>query len=55
MTTYLYKSELWSHDNIHMALGEERTREDGDVKKVCVKLSDDPELEHRSCNISWSS
>ena len=52
---YLYKSKLWSLDPIHMALDEERTREDGDVKKVLVKFSDDPELEHRSCEISWSS
>ena len=33
-------SELWGHDRIYMALDEERTREDGDVKKVPVKFSD---------------
>ena len=31
---YVYKSKLWSHDRIHMDLDEERTREDGDVKRV---------------------
>ena len=39
---YLYESKLWSHDRIHMAVDEERTREDGDVKKVLVQISDDP-------------
>ena len=38
-----------------MALDEERTREDGDVKQVLVKFSDDPELEYQSCKISWGS
>ena len=36
----MYVSELWSHDRIYMALDEERTREDGDVKRVLVKFSD---------------
>ena len=45
---HLYESKLWSHDRIHMALDEERTREDGDVKKVLVKFSHDPEWEDRS-------
>ena len=52
---YLCKSKLWGHDRIHMALDEERTRKDGDVKKVLVKFSDDPELEYRSCKVSWCS
>ena len=43
-----YESMLWSHDRIHMALDEWRTREDGDVKRVLVKFSDDPELEYQS-------
>ena len=37
---YLNVSELWSRDRIYMALDEERTREDGDVKKVLGKFSD---------------
>ena len=45
---YLYESKLWSHDRIHTALDQERTREDGDVKKVLVKFSNDPESEYRS-------
>ena len=44
---HLYESQLWSHDRRHIALDEERTREDGDVKEVLVKFSDDPELEYR--------
>ena len=44
MTTCTNPS-IWSHDRIHVTLDEERTREDGDVKKVLVKFSDDPELE----------
>ena len=44
---YSYESKLWSHDRIHMALNEEWTRHDGDVKKVLVKFSDEPELEYR--------
>ena len=52
---YLYEPKLWSHDRVHMALDEERTREDGDVEKVLVKFSDDPELEYRSCKISCNN
>ena len=52
---YLYKSKHWSHDHIHMLFDEERTREDGDVKRVLVKFSDDPELEYRNCKISSCS
>ena len=45
---YLYETKPWSHDRIHMAFDEERTREDGDVKKVLLEFSDDPELEYGS-------
>ena len=39
---YLYGSKLLSHDRIHNeALGEEWTSEEGDVKMVLVKFSDD--------------
>ena len=37
---YLNVSELSSRDRIYMVLDEERTREDGDVKKVLGKFSD---------------
>ena len=35
---YLYESGLWSHDRIHTALDEERTREDGNVKKSFLTI-----------------
>ena len=35
-----FLSEVWSHDHIHtQALSEERTRDNGDVKRVLVKFS----------------
>ena len=35
-----FLSEVWSHDHIHtQALSEERTRDNVDVKRVCVKFS----------------
>ena len=37
---YLNVSELWNRDRIYMALDEERTREDGEVKKLLGKFSD---------------
>ena len=41
---YLYESKLWSHDHIHtQASSGERARVDGDVKRVLVKFSDDPD------------
>ena len=50
----LYEYQLWSHDRIHtQALGEERTGEDEDVKRVLVKFSDahdwNTDLNQQSC------
>ena len=42
MTTCVrsFQSELGRHDRVHIqAVSEERTREDGDVKRVLVKFS----------------
>ena len=36
---YLYEAKFWIHGRSHMALDEERTREDGDVDKVLLKFS----------------
>ena len=51
---YLDESKLWSHDRIHtQPPSGEHAREDGDVKRVLVKFSDDPdwntELNQQSC------
>ena len=50
----MYESKLWRHDRIHtQALDEERTRDDGDVKRVLVKSSNahdwNTELNQQSC------
>ena len=50
---YSYESKLWSHNRIHtQALGEEWTRDDGDVKRVLVKFFThdwNTELNQQSC------
>ena len=51
---YLYESRPWSHDRIHVTLDEERTREDGDVKKSACEVFwpsriGIPKLKQQSC------
>ena len=51
---YLYESKLWDHDHILThALDDEWTRDDGNVRRVLVKLSDahdwNTELNQQSC------
>ena len=41
---FLYESKLWRHNCIHtQAPSGGRAREDGDMKRVHVKFSDDPD------------